>query len=127
MNETTPLPPPDIDRMLRAYFRSEMPDPWPRLLLAEPARLSWWRRYGARLAVAASVALLLTGYLALAGHFPREAVPSQAIDLNGPNIGDRPSHHRPTTVRPTPSTEEPVDGPEWSLNLNSGPPAKGPR
>jgi hypothetical protein len=67
----------NVDDLLRSYFRAEMPEPWPEmrapapiLPLAAPAqRKTWWRRAG-RLAIAASVALMLIGYLALASLFP---------------------------------------------------------
>jgi hypothetical protein len=66
----------DLDEALFAFFRSEMPRPWPQLKLpdgpparppvrpAEPApapsRRSWFR--SPRFALAASVALLIGGY-----------------------------------------------------------------
>jgi len=68
--------PDDLDEMLFAFFRSEMPDPWPELKLpprmpsAPPVRLAsavpspsrrpWFR--SPRFALAASVALLIGGY-----------------------------------------------------------------
>jgi hypothetical protein len=64
--------------MLRAFFRAEMPDPWPLPPATElPCHLAverpWWKRTG-RVALAASVGLILIGYLALASGFPRSAV-----------------------------------------------------
>jgi hypothetical protein len=66
----------DLDQVLRAFFRSEMPSPWPRLALPDeapavlplqPARPTqprrWFRR--SHLALAASVALLVIGHLVL--------------------------------------------------------------
>ncbi len=58
----------ELDEALSAFFRSEMPHPWPRLQLpARPApaspRRPWFR--SPRLALAASVALLIAGSAAL--------------------------------------------------------------
>jgi len=72
-------PPEDIDRTLRAYFKAQMPDPWPSLeapaprrpatipFVAPPARRGGLFR--SRLALAASVALLATGLGIIAGAF----------------------------------------------------------
>jgi hypothetical protein len=67
----------DLDEALFAFFRSEMPRPWPRLRLpagarppvrpAQPApapsRRPWFR--SPRFVLAASVALLIAGYAAM--------------------------------------------------------------
>jgi hypothetical protein len=73
-----PTPPDDdLDGRLRAFYRAEMPDPWPswqapasRVTL--PARPTSRRKgfWGSRLALAASVALLLGGSLFLSGAVP---------------------------------------------------------
>jgi hypothetical protein len=86
MNESSPLP--NVDGVLRAYFRAEMPDPWPQMRLpgVPLPQLSAWRGARLRFALAASVGLFLTGYLALAGLFPRDTAP-QVIELQGPIIG----------------------------------------
>lgn len=70
----------DLDEALFAFFRSEMPHPWPRLKLPEgatappvrpaqpapaPSRRPWFR--SPRFALAASVALLIAGYAVLSG------------------------------------------------------------
>jgi hypothetical protein len=103
MNET-PLPAPparqDIDGLLRAYFQAEMPHPWPSLSLTRRQQSTSLLGRGWRIALAACVALLLLGYLSLAGLFPREG-PSQAIEPTGRQIGDRPTHH-PHHVAPSP-------------------------
>ena len=71
-------PPDDVDKILRAYFRRQMPDPWPSLeapvlrrIVATPAAKSTrrWPLLRSRLALAASVALLATGLLFLAEAF----------------------------------------------------------
>jgi hypothetical protein len=64
----------DLDGLLRAFFQAEMPHPWPALKAPPsshtappaPPRRSLFR---SRLALAASVALLVTGALALPGRF----------------------------------------------------------
>src|SRR5262245_55934618 len=80
----TPLPPGDLDAALRAFFAAEMPAPWPPFrppaaVLPFPARRPAparrpWR--GSRLALAASVALLALGALAL----PARLDPSRVRD-----------------------------------------------
>src|SRR5256885_2034348 len=89
MNENTSLA--EVERRLRDFFQDEMPHPWPAAPRTESAPAAR-RGSGLRLALAASVALVLAGYLALAGFFPR-TVPTQALDVQGPHIADRPTHH----------------------------------
>lgn len=63
-----PGPPEEVDTLLRGFFRSEMPDPWPVLKApnagtfraAQPAAPRW-TSVRSRVALAASVALLLLG------------------------------------------------------------------
>jgi hypothetical protein len=84
---------PDVDETLRRYFRAQLPHPWPAARVpATDEAASLWRRSRLRLALAASAAAVLAGYLTLAG-FWRQPVTSHAIDPNGPHIADRPSHH----------------------------------
>jgi hypothetical protein len=71
--------PNDLDRLLRDYFRSEMPEPWPApqmpaRLAVVPARAgrSRWGLFRSRFALAASVALLLLAQWFLAGRFHSE-------------------------------------------------------
>jgi hypothetical protein len=82
----------DVDGLLRAFFRAEMPRPWPELRLpgasasgngvavldgpsTKPGLRSGgsfprpWATVRSRLALAASVALLMGASLFLAGHF----------------------------------------------------------
>jgi hypothetical protein len=145
MNELNSLPTPgnrpDVEGLLRAYFRSEMPHPWPRAPLPAARPLvatSLWQRTRPRLALAACVALLLTGYLSLAGSFPREQGPSGALPLNGHVIGDRPSH-KSRSVRPPlqprqklqdsskAAEPEAQEQPEWLLTAPDGHAPRGPR
>jgi hypothetical protein len=71
---------PEIDGLLHGYFRSQMPHPWPAFQMPKPTRTkrpaSFWVRYGGRVALAASIALLVASYLALAGFFPRLQAPT---------------------------------------------------
>jgi hypothetical protein len=74
-------PPEDeIDGLLRAYFQAEMPDPWPSFEAPAPRhvlplrrpqapRFTLWR---SRLALAASILLLIAGALFLFGRSPSQ-------------------------------------------------------
>jgi hypothetical protein len=91
------MPDDRLDGMLRAFFRAEMPYPWPELKAPElpPQAVvvrPWWKRTG-RFALAAAVVLLMIGYLALANNFPRpNGDGSGGLErVNGP-IGDRQTH-----------------------------------
>ena len=81
----------DIDGVLSAYFKAQMPAVWPAWKAptarkSVPRNLGRWLTFK-QLAVAASVGALLAAYLALAGFFPREAAgkmnhdPSRHIGL----------------------------------------------
>lgn len=68
----------ELDQTLRAFYRSEMPHPWPALQLPvvseTPLSLPHARRqrrplWNSRFALAASIALLLLGSLLLSGAF----------------------------------------------------------
>src|SRR4051812_23397181 len=82
--------PDDLDGLLRRFFRSEMPHPWPaaptlpksRAVVPFPRRHTRrpWLAFSMRFAVAASVALLVTGYLSLAGRFSSQGA------ARGPHI-----------------------------------------
>src|SRR5437879_4201696 len=74
----------EVDRLLRAFYRSEIPDPWPRFTAptervallpfpTHPARRPLLGR--SRLALAASVALLLGGLWSLSGKFSVDPAP----------------------------------------------------
>jgi hypothetical protein len=76
----------NLDHLLRAFFRAEMPEPWPdapaRPLAFRPARRRGLVR--SRLALAASVLLLLVGQWLLAGSFPGFATPSSETAVTDP-------------------------------------------
>jgi hypothetical protein len=88
----------DVEQLLRAFYRAEMPDPWPSfeapaeppLVLpfpAAPARRPLFTR--SRLALAASVALLLGGVWSLSGKFG-----SSPSEPSGPTFMDSSATHR---------------------------------
>lgn len=98
-------PPDDPDGLLRAFFRTEVPDPWPRFrrpegpatapgpngAAAEPARSTRagrvLKRLGpalrSRLALASAAALLLVATLLLSGRFQSNRPPD---DPTGPGF-----------------------------------------
>jgi hypothetical protein len=86
----------DVDRLLREFYRSELPDPWPRLALPRAVRaLRPAPRFGRnflRFALAASVMLALFGYWALAGLFTQ---PGTVGIQSGPELMQKPGHHLP--------------------------------
>jgi hypothetical protein len=105
-------PPEEVDRLLRDFFREEMPRPWPKMARPEerparptPARPDRWPGLRRQLGVAASVGLVLVGYLALARSFPGTvATPSPAINpqtQTGSNKDLVPKAPREVEVRPT--------------------------
>src|SRR5687767_213080 len=65
----------DLDGLLTAFFRSELPSPWPAAPDVEEAEVVLHRKtprrpiWGSRLALAASVAVLLAGGWMLSGSF----------------------------------------------------------
>ena len=78
----------NIDALLHAYFRAEMPDPWPVLNppAEEPRNLVFpskgWSLIRSRLVLAACVAVLLVGSWFLA-----KSLPSYTIPSGNPNNG----------------------------------------
>src|SRR5262249_38341060 len=91
----------NLDDVLRDFYRSEMPEPWPALnapARPEPMKRPQRLRFRAlsRLALAAAVAFLLIGYLALASLFPTQQPrpglqggPPTAYDGIGPDSRPR--------------------------------------
>ena len=115
------MPPEDLDRRLRALFRAQMPHPWPpapatssRPAAPPPAAKprTRWPLLRTRLALAASVALLVTGLLFLAGAFPgRPTSPEAGLPVIGTtaNSGnDANQHPTPPTVTFSPDTGSPI-------------------
>ena len=83
------LPTTEIDEKLGRYFKREMPNPWPPCPTPRAPTLSYLRI--TRWAVAASIGLLLAGYLALAGFFPRESTRLDQDPSRGFGQNPRPS------------------------------------
>jgi hypothetical protein len=92
----------DLEQLLFGFFRQEMPNPWPNvpaveerpvLKLPEPPTVrplprpaASWRH---RLALAASVALLITGPFLLSGRFADMASSSTSISAEDANADRR--------------------------------------
>jgi len=94
VSQTVP-PADDLDQLLGDFFRSEMPDPWPaapvplsRVLSLPPRPRSWRLRLTrSRLALVASVAVLLGGALLLGGLSP--VPPNSTMPSLGPGDARR--------------------------------------
>jgi hypothetical protein len=92
----------DLDEVLSAFFRSELPRPWPPLKLpggppvrpappAPAARARSWFR-SPRFALAASVALLIGGYAVMSATLtPPEKPAVTGADLNGGSGSAKPN------------------------------------
>src|SRR5262249_41689368 len=95
------MPAHDVDGVLHDFFRAEMPKPWPQsAALEEPApprllRKRVWSRNTSRWALAASIALLVAGYLTLAGSFSNSA--KTGLGEGSWEIGSKPKIRRDTT------------------------------
>jgi hypothetical protein len=86
----------EVEQVLRCFYRAEMPEPWPaapNVAWAEPKppqpqRLALGRffRIPGRVAIAASVALLVIGYLLVQAWFPD---PKPESDIGSSTIGYR--------------------------------------
>lgn len=113
-NETNGQGSPEpYEDLLRAFFRAEMPSPWPELKRPEPQVLPFVRPQRAnrfastrsRLALAASVVILLVGSWFLSGALrngPTEngsVVPGSSTAHPGP--GTTPPKNAPVSVDPT--------------------------
>ncbi len=111
MNETHPQSPSleRAEQTLRAFFRKEMPEPWPPANVppdekSQRLRFSWY----VRLVVAASLAFLLIGYLTLASMFPPAPEPGLSIDRSQ-TIGLKPHLHGSRTGNPTTKAFESIN------------------
>lgn len=115
MNVIVPprVPPDDeIDGLLRAFFRAELPHPWPAMkapaapqtapVPSSPPHPALWR---SRLALAASVALLALGSLFVPGQSPRQPQGPATPRLSGPGSAKR------EKVKSSLSLEQAPDGP----------------
>ncbi len=101
--------PDGVEGLLRRFFRSEMPDPWPAPGVPQAdTRRKPGRRFvlSSRLALAATVCFFLVGYLCLSGAFPRRNEPSRP-SLPG-EIGKGLDHKSP--LHRFPAREVPRNG-----------------
>lgn len=93
-----------VDRALRAYFRSVLPDPWPDApqVADSAARQSGpvrtLRSRARPWAVAASVLLLVLGYLSVARFFPKEESQALSVDPTHRTIGSLPGRQKAPLV-----------------------------
>ncbi len=98
---------PDVDAVLGEFFKAQMPTPWPAFKAPLQTRLkrpeSYWSRYSGRLALAACVALLVAGYITLAGFFPRGQGPSGVQNQIENHIGQR--DKSPEQPKPAPNPD----------------------
>jgi hypothetical protein len=65
--------PDELDGLLRAYFRAEMPDPWPSAPGGPPPRrvpAPAWHRFRRHLALAAAIGFFLVGSFLLTRSYP---------------------------------------------------------
>jgi len=96
----------DLDGLLSAFFRGEVPAPWPRL--KAPVTLATPRSAGilpvSRLALAASVAALLLGGWFVSTRLPGQPGPSGSLDAGSATVPKELRHtlHQPIqpAVRP---------------------------
>jgi hypothetical protein len=111
--------PDDLEAILRAYFRAEVPDPWPAPPLTRAAARD--ARPGpagrgpgrSRLALAASVALLVAGSLAISSRTPTHETPASP---------PRMSPGEATRIRLTETLVQPKDSPtEWRIEVTEEP------
>jgi hypothetical protein len=79
-----------VDRVLRDFFQSAMPDPWPEAprpaLTPVVQRRMPWLRLRSRLALAAAIALVFVGYLVVSAKFPPQEG-GGGLAPSGPIIG----------------------------------------
>ena len=113
-----------VDALLGAFFRAEMPSPWPafrppaRTRLA-PTPASRHSAYAGRFALAASVALLFVGTWFLPTVLSPRAPRDQGIPILGPGTAS-PGGLRPVHLQPEkPGTLTP-DKVKSSLHLEQG-------
>jgi hypothetical protein len=120
------LPQENVDRLLISFLKKEMPEPWPAPKLPRPSGViparGWFGAYG-RLALVASVALLLTGYLALAELFPGDKKGGLQVDREH-TIGSRigvPQRVRTSSGREAVLSEQMIPGEPPTFIINVAP------
>jgi hypothetical protein len=98
MSYLSPLSTNDVDGVLRAYFKAQMPAPWPALKAPVVAieATKGWPMLRSRLALAASVALLALGLSFLSGAFhgrPNSSEQRITVDRPSASAENDPLHH----------------------------------
>jgi hypothetical protein len=80
MNHFSPAPANDVDGVLRAFFKGQVPAPWPALKAPDVVvtTAKGWPMMRSRLALAASVALLALGLSLVSGAFHGRTNPSDS-------------------------------------------------
>jgi hypothetical protein len=103
----------EIDVLLRQYFQAEMPDPWPKLTPPEkrspalaPPRWRGWALFRSRMALAASVALLVGGNMLLSHSFQQQDR-ARATDSKD-SVAAKPTPPGAAAVRPAHTTVAPA-------------------
>jgi hypothetical protein len=116
---TSGQPPEELDRRLAALFRAQLPHPWPAAPAAAPRAIvpmsaakprTRWPLLRTRTAIAASVALLVTGLLFLAEAFPGKTGSNDPdVKVTAPSADTRndPVHNYDVKV----NLQQPPDGP----------------
>ena len=103
--------PDDLDGLLRAYFRQEMPDPWPRAPGTPPARrpvVPPWQQFHRHLALAAAVSFFLVGSFLLTWGFPDgKQEPGPVLTRPGKETGDK--SKRPHSADPGKALDQQPD------------------
>lgn len=104
----------EMDDVLHDYFKAELPHSWPAFQEPRQVRTkaapSLWSRYAGRLALAASIASLMAGYLMLGDHFPRTQQASGVQDLNQ-DMSLRERDKKKNTATPAPQRNQPEELP----------------
>jgi len=95
---------PEMDDLLHDYFKAEMPHPWPTFKAPKPLRHQrpTSNSFG-RLALAACIALLIAGYLALSGYFPHTQT-NDGVRVVQPGIATKDG--KPRQVVPMPQEDQ---------------------
>jgi hypothetical protein len=100
--EALQVPEPEIDRMLRGFFRSELPNSWSAPAVAAPftpALHSTRTLTRGRWALAASLALILCGQILVSRFSSSDAPPTTRSGGPAIDIANRPHKKAPTTSR----------------------------
>jgi hypothetical protein len=94
--------PEDLEVLLRNYFRSEIPDPWPTMkapvarVAPPPARsVGRWAPVRSRLALAASVGFLMVGSWCLSSRLENYNPGTIDAGMTGPNTADTSKRLKP--------------------------------